>query len=262
MNLIETNLTFTTKLTKRKATNRIIAHHGAGSGKTVEELHQMHIDKNGYSGIGYHIYIRKDGSAYEGRPLDTIGAHAQGSNSDSIGICFEGNFEEEYMTDAQKQTGKEVIAYLKNLYNISEVLGHRDVNATACPGKNFPFDEIASATMPTGGEWVKDDKGYWYKYSDGSYPKNTWLLLDAWYYFDNNGYAVQDDWAKVEDEWYYFDEECRMIANAWREIDGLWYYFDESGAMVKGIRKIKDETFYFHEEKGHMCRTNDRGALV
>lgn len=138
------NLKFT-DLSKRKSTKQIILHHAAMNG-SVQDIHRVHLNK-GYSGIGYHYYIRKDGSIWEGRPVDMIGAHAQGSNSNSIGVCFEGNFENEKMSDAQKQAGKELIAYLKDTYKVNTVIGHKEVNATACPGKNFPLSEIASATM-------------------------------------------------------------------------------------------------------------------
>ncbi len=150
MKINKTNISFGA-LTKRSRTEQTILHHAGGKYFSVEDIHRMHLNR-GYSGIGYHIYIRLDGSVYEGRPIDTIGAHASGSNSNSIGICFEGNFEIEHMPEAQKQAGKEVVAYIKDLYGISKIKGHRDVNATACPGKNFPFDEIAGAT-----EYSKDD---------------------------------------------------------------------------------------------------------
>ena len=146
MNIIEIYLKFGT-LSKRNKTEFIALHHAAMDG-SVEDIHRVHLNR-GYSGIGYHIYIRKDGSVYRGRPIYAIGAHAYGSNSISVGVCFEGNFEIEEMSDAQKQSGKEVVAYLKELYGINVVKGHKQVNATACPGRNFPFDEIAGATEYT-----------------------------------------------------------------------------------------------------------------
>ena len=98
-------------------------------------------------GIGYHMYVRKDGSIYEGRPVEYIGAHANGSNSDSIGICFEGKYDEETMPEAQLKAGKELVAYLKEKYNITKVQKHKEVSKTSCPGKNFPFDEIVNGTV-------------------------------------------------------------------------------------------------------------------
>ena len=52
---------------------------------------------------------------------------------------------EEDMPDVQKQAGKELVAYLKNKYNITTVQAHRDVCATSCPGDKFPFGEIANS---------------------------------------------------------------------------------------------------------------------
>ena len=143
MQIIEKTYSFGT-MDKRKQTTRIILHHAAAVTCTADDIHRWHKDR-GWAGIGYHFFIRKDGSIYRGRPQNTVGAHAGGSNSDSVGVCFEGNYETETtMPDAQKKAGIELVAYLKDYYGITRVEGHRDVGATACPGKNFPFAEIVN----------------------------------------------------------------------------------------------------------------------
>lgn len=145
MNIIETNLQFGA-LDRRNSTHRIILHNsGVSVLQSVEVIHNYHKSLS-WSGIGYHLYVRKDGSIYRGRPIWAVGAHAGGSNYDSIGVCFEGNFDEETMGQAQLNAGKELVAYLKKEYGISKVQGHRDVGKTSCPGNNFPFDEIANAS--------------------------------------------------------------------------------------------------------------------
>lgn len=130
-------------LGKRRSTSRIILHHAAASKCSAQQIHRWHL-ANGWVGIGYHFLVRKDGSVYRGRPEDTVGAHAGNNNYDSIGICFEGNFMTETMCDAQRKAGQELVQYLKDKYGISKVQKHSDVNATGCPGKNFPFQEIAN----------------------------------------------------------------------------------------------------------------------
>lgn len=144
MNIIETNLKFRTALTNRNSTNRIIIHHAEASHCTAQDIHQWHLN-NGWSGAGYHFLVRKDGTIYRLRPENKIGAHASGSNSDSIGICFEGSYMTETMSQAQINAGKELVAYLKQRYGISKVQAHREVCSTNCPGRNFPFSEIANA---------------------------------------------------------------------------------------------------------------------
>lgn len=146
MNIIETNLKFRTALTNRNSTNRIIIHHAEASHCTAQDIHQWHLN-NGWSGAGYHFLVRKDGTVYRLRPENKIGAHASGSNSDSIGICFEGSYMTETMPQAQINAGKELVAYLKQKYKISKVQAHREVCSTNCPGKNFPFTEIANITV-------------------------------------------------------------------------------------------------------------------
>ena len=141
MEIIETNLQFK-DMSTRKSTERIILHHADAKNCSAEDIHRWHLN-NGWSGAGYHFLVRKDGKVYRLRPEDKVGAHAYGSNYNSLGVCFEGNFMEEDMPEAQKKAGQELVAYLKNKYGISTVQAHRDVCVTSCPGNKFPFNEIA-----------------------------------------------------------------------------------------------------------------------
>lgn len=147
MEIVETAWNWAYALTGRPTTKRIILHHAAAKNATVTQIHAGHLS-NGWSGIGYHYYVRKDGTIYRGRPEDKKGSHAGGANNnDSIGICFEGNFEEEQMSDVQTEAGAELVADILSRYGELEILGHRDVNATACPGKNFRMDDIKEGFM-------------------------------------------------------------------------------------------------------------------
>lgn len=143
MNIVEHKYSFASVLSKRKSTKKIVLHHAAAKVCSVNDVHSWHL-ANGWAGIGYHFLVRKDGSVHEGRPVETIGAHASGANSDSIGICFEGNFEIEQMGATQKEAGAELVTHLKKLYPSIETVGkHKDYCSTACPGRYFPFDYIA-----------------------------------------------------------------------------------------------------------------------
>lgn len=141
MNIVETNLQFKGKMAVRKSTNRIVLHHAAASVCDAKTIHAWHLGR-GFSGIGYHFLVRKNGTIERGRAEHLVGAHVTGHNSDSIGVCFEGNFETETMGEAQKNAGSELVEYLKKKYSIGIVVRHKDLAPTACPGKNFPFEEI------------------------------------------------------------------------------------------------------------------------
>lgn len=99
--------------------------------------------------LGIIFFVRKDGSIYRGRPEEVVGSHAKGSNSDSIGICFEGSYMTETMGQTQINAGRELVSYLKKKYGISKVQKHKDVCSTNCPGTNFPFDQIVNGTVIT-----------------------------------------------------------------------------------------------------------------
>ena len=144
MNIIDTNLNFK-QMDTRKSTQRIILHHAAAKTCSAEDIHRWHLNK-GWSGAGYHFLVRKDGKIYRLRPEDKVGAHAYGSNYNSIGVCFEGDYMVENMPEEETKAGQELVAYLKNKYGISEFEVHKRVNATSCPGDNFPFNQIANAT--------------------------------------------------------------------------------------------------------------------
>ena len=140
MNIRETNFKFSGVLSPRTGTNYIVLHHRAGDGD-VNSIHSQHLGQ-GYAGIGYHFYVRKDGSVYRGRPVNTIGAHCLNYNRVSVGVCFEGNFENEQMSEVQLNAGIELVRYLKGLYPNASIVGHKDLMSTACPGRNCPMEKI------------------------------------------------------------------------------------------------------------------------
>ena len=153
MNIISKSYSWSGSLTPRKSTKYIVIHHMAGYG-SADDIHRVHLN-NGWAGIGYHYYIRKDGSIYTGRPENMTGAHVTGYNSASIGVCFEGNYETDIMPQSQKQAGQELISMLKLKYSNAEIKRHRDLMATACPGKNFPFNEIKNGISIADKEFVE-----------------------------------------------------------------------------------------------------------
>ena len=75
-----------------RSINLIVVHCSATRADhalTTENLESEH-RRRGFHGIGYHYYIRRDGTVVPTRPLGQIGAHAKGHNAHSIGICYEG----------------------------------------------------------------------------------------------------------------------------------------------------------------------------
>ena len=151
MNIIEKNYKWAKPLSKRGTTDLLILHHSGTTTCTPDGVHSWHVG-NGWAGIGYHYLVRKDGTIYRGRPEDTVGAHAYGVNSHSIGVCFEGNYQvEPTMPAAQLAAGQALVADIKRRWGITKVIGHKDVagSTTDCPGKYFPLVEMISGKTET-----------------------------------------------------------------------------------------------------------------
>lgn len=143
MNIIKPKWNWRTGLNIRPHTDFIVLHHAAAKVCSAEDIDRWH-KSNGWSGIGYHFFVRKDGSIYEGRPLYATGSQAQGVNTKSIGICAEGDYSVDIvMPKEQYNSITELLVYLKNRYpTAKKVVGHKEVCATGCPGKYFPLDEL------------------------------------------------------------------------------------------------------------------------
>ncbi|BDR64410.1 peptidoglycan recognition protein family protein [Clostridium tetani] len=148
MKIKKTNLKFRGILSNRSMTKYIIYHHAEHPNCSVYDIHNWHLH-NGWSGIGYNFFVKKDGSIWRGRPIDAMGAHTMGYNDISIGICAEGKYMCETMPQVQKKALIELGIYLKNKYNIdtNNIIGHRDVNSTTCPGRLFPLEEIKQSIL-------------------------------------------------------------------------------------------------------------------
>lgn len=148
MDIINVNLPTNGSFKRRNSTDEIILHHAEASRASVEEVNRWHLER-GWTGIGYHFYIRKDGKVYRGRPEWAVGAHAQGHNSRAIGICCEGSYMRETMPAAQLNALKELIRTLMAKYPGAKLLRHKDVNSTDCPGTKFPWAEVQKYNTET-----------------------------------------------------------------------------------------------------------------
>lgn len=146
MKIVETNLEFR-KLQYGNKHTTIVLHHAEHSTCDVYDIHTWHKNNNGWSGIGYHFFITKDGQVYRGRPEDAIGSHCYKNNSYTLGICAQGNYMKENMTIVQRKAIIELCKYLCEKYKIKIIKGHKQLVQTDCPGINFPLDAIKESII-------------------------------------------------------------------------------------------------------------------
>ena len=157
MNIIEHDWKWAHSLSTRSATDAIVIHHAAADKATPESIHAYHLSQ-GWAGIGYHLYVRKDGSIHRGRPHWASGAQVLNHNYHTVGICCEGNYDVAgaVMPKAQMDALHEAIRYMQKLYPKAAVKFHRDYGGSVCPGRYFPAKEAldyeekpAPAPVPT-----------------------------------------------------------------------------------------------------------------
>lgn len=93
----------------------------------VEEIRKWHLQR-GFTDIGYHWVVRRDGTIETGRPFDVWGAHARGFNHISLGICLVGGKDgENNFTDDQWDALAGLVKGLRVAHPRSKILGHRDL---------------------------------------------------------------------------------------------------------------------------------------
>ena len=94
------------------------------------------------------------------------------------------------------------------------------------------------------GSWKKDSTGWWYRWSDGTYPAGKFENIGGkTYYFNKAGYMVTG-WQYIGGKWYYFNSDGAM-RTGWLYDGGVWYYLNGSGVMVTGWQKISNVWYYF-----------------
>ncbi len=102
--------------------------------------------------------------------------------------------------------------------------------------------ETVEASAVITGEWVQDAIGWWYRNTDGTWPKSQWEELEwngtkNWYYFNENGYMATG-WILDGGFWYYLhptsDGTQGYMYTDWNQIGGVWYYFNPNIGGPKG----------------------------
>jgi len=137
----------------RRKTRYIVIHCSAtraGSDIGADEIRDWHVNDNGWSDIGYHAVIRRDGEIEFGRPFDAVGSHVKGHNYQSVGVCMVGGLDddgkpEDNFTPAQLKSLVAIVATLEFAYPGAEVLGHRDLSP-----------DIDGDGLVEKEEWLKD----------------------------------------------------------------------------------------------------------
>lgn len=147
-----------------------------------------------------------------------------------------------------------------------------DEVCTLTGGVSGPAEDEGQLTPAQIG-WVKDNEGWWYRNSDGTYPIGTWQNIDGgWYLFDFSGYmltgwqqkngnyyfldingVMQTGWIQDNRKWYYLGNDG-VMHTGWMESGDQYYFFDQDGSMHTGWLMDRGTWYYMNPDNGTMVR--------
>ena len=260
----------------------VVVHHTAGtnnysagqSASIVRGIYYYHAVTLDWGDIGYNFLIDKYGTVFEGRSGSvaapagrmSVGAHARGVNTGTMGLSMMGDYSSISPSDAQlSSVGKMAGWFLKragimdangwaglhvwtteryqagSTISMPRILAHRDVGYTSCPGdvgysRLGTIRTIAQQQISGSGGWKAESGSWYYLRPDGA--KATGWVADAgsWYYLDaSRGGAMTTGWLRESSSWYYLKSDG-ALATGWVRGPGGWFYLDGSrgGAMATG----------------------------
>ena len=229
----------------------VVVHHTAGtnnysaeqSASIVRGIYYYHAVTLDWGDIGYNFLIDKFGTVFEGRSGSlaapggrmSVGAHARGVNTGTMGLSMMGDYSSVSPSEAQLSSVGKMAGWFLRRAGISDangwaglhvwtteryqagstvsmprILAHRDVGYTSCPGdvgysKLGIIRSIAQAQIDGSGTWKAESGSWYYIRPDGA--RATGWVLDAgsWYYLDGSrGGAMVTGRARIEGRWSTF----------------------------------------------------------
>ena len=281
----------------------VVVHHTAGtnnysswqSASIVRGIYYYHAVTLDWGDIGYNFLVDKYGTVFEGRSGSvaapagrmSVGAHARGVNTGTMGLSMMGDYSSISPSDVQLNAVGKMAGWFLNRAGISDangwaglhvwtteryqagstismprILGHRDVGYTSCPGnvgysKLGTIRAIAQQQISGSGDWKEESGSWYYLGADGA--KVTGWLSDAgsWYYLDasKNG-AMVTGWHRDGSSWYYLDgSRGGAMATGWLRDGGSWYYLGADGAMATGWVSDAGGWYYLDSSRGGAMAT-------
>ncbi len=134
----------------------IVIHHSASKSGNAADFDKEHREVRGWNrGLGYHFVIGNGKGSGNGkvevgsrwaRQIDGAHAGVKEYNKFGIGICLVGNFEDRIPSERQMSSLISLVNFFQEQYNIpsENVILHKHVRETACPGRNFPYFDVLS----------------------------------------------------------------------------------------------------------------------
>ncbi|TQV82749.1 N-acetylmuramoyl-L-alanine amidase [Exilibacterium tricleocarpae] len=136
----------------KRDVHSIFLHCSASDQSSHDDISIMkkwHVEDNGWSDVGYHFFITKNGDIQEGRNIEKIPIAQKGHNTGSIAICCHG-LKKDKFTQKQMDSVKALCKAITDAYTKKiRIRGHREVSSKECPV--YDYKKVLGL----------DDKGYY-----------------------------------------------------------------------------------------------------
>lgn len=132
----------------------IVIHHSASDAGNLESIRKMHMTERGWSDIAYHFVVNNgtfntapgqvEISNLWIRRSANFSTRNSFANQFGIAVVLVGNFDKRPLPLLQKEALVRLLANLARTHGIApeRIIGHRDLQHTACPGQFIDLDEI------------------------------------------------------------------------------------------------------------------------
>lgn len=192
---------------RSRITNLCIHHSAVAANIPLEKIADYHVNSRGWPGIGYHFYVKPEGTIYQTNRIETISYHVAYNNDYTVGICVGGDFTYATPTAPQLDSAARLVAWLMQELNIPQerVMGHKEYprNQTSCPGetwlkgkrwKDALFQKVQEVVAGTG-SWAKTLYHYvlfWQK--PGAWAREDWLAAEKYIerFRPTTGFSLDD----------------------------------------------------------------------
>ena len=127
--------TYHTGLRTPEEIDTLIIHHSGPPEASLEQHAEYHMRKWG-AGIAYHLAV-DEGRIKQCNDLLSFTYHVGGHNTYTVGILVNADLSQREMTSQERELLYAAILTVKSLLPIKQILGHNELNATACPATSM-----------------------------------------------------------------------------------------------------------------------------
>ena len=146
---------------REKRWRYIVVHHTASDVGNLEYYRKLHMEERGWPDIAYHFIINNGSANTAMGEIEESTLWQERKNHYStrisyinyfgIAVVLVGNFEKHAVPNLQREATVNLLLRLSQEYGIppERIVGHRELQRTACPGKHLNMTEIRAAVRKT-----------------------------------------------------------------------------------------------------------------